>query len=556
MPQDAFTIKYVADELADVLCGGRISKICQTDRDNLTFIIYTPKGTVKLDICLSAKWCRISLTDREKPVPKVAPGFCMLLRKHLANARITAIGQTQFERIVFLDFDCTSEFEHTNMRLYIELMGKYSNAVLTEKEIITGALKTTAIGENTKRVLFPGVRYILPEPQDKIAPNDLPALEKAIKTNPGDKAKFIADNVKGVAFSTACDILETYGENVSASQIKEYLCSKEISPCVVILNGEPSDFKAKCAGGNVKSYPSVLQAQKTFYDYVCKKKDLEDAKKRLRTALNAAKKKVEKRLQNIEEKLFDCRDLETVRLKGELITANIYAVPHGADSFETVNYYDEKGGKIKIALDRTLSPAQNAQKYFSRYAKLKRTLTTVSAQRAETTARLDYLNSIEAHICAAECIADLEETEEELKKEGILKVQGNGKKSKPATLPFRSYNIDGFKVLAGRNNIQNDRLLKFISAKDLWLHTQGYHSSHVAVLGEGREIPEEVILAAAEICAYYSEGRESTKVPVDYTLRKFVKKPPASNPGFVIYTDYKTVLAEPDSHSGESTEEN
>ena len=555
MPQDAFTIKFVVKELSERLVGGKISKITQTDRDSLTFIIYTQNGSVKLDICLSARACRMSLTDSDKPVPQVAPGFCMLLRKHLQNAQITAITQLDYERVVMIDFDCTSEFEHLKMRLYVELMGKYSNAVLTQDGVILGALKTTAIGENTKRVLFSGVKYSLPEPQEKILPDDLTSLESAFEYAAGDMAKFISEKVKGVAYSTALDVVETYGEHLTARDVNSYICGGQSNPCVTFIGGEPNDFKARSCSPDRREYPSVLDAQKAYYDYQYKKQTFEEAKKKLLGALSGAVKKLEKRLQTINQKLLDCRDADDIKLKGELITANIYAISRGMDSFEAVNYYDENCGKIKIALDKTLSPSQNAQKYYKRYAKLKRTQETVSAQRGETEEKLNYLNSISAHIYAADGIFDLEEITEELKQIGLIKEVVKGKKQKPKITPFRTFEIEGFKVLAGRNNIQNDRLIKSISGGDTWLHTQGYHSSHVAIICDGREIPDSVLLAAAEICAYYSDGRNGTKIPVDYTRRKFVKKPPAANAGFVIYTDYKTILVEPASHAKECTEE-
>ncbi len=554
MPQDAFTIGYVAAELDKKLAGGKISKIVQYDRDSLTFIIYTRGGTVKLDICLSARACRMSLTEDDRPVPQTAPAFCMLLRKHLANAGIEKISADGFERVVAVDLDCTSEFENLKMRLYVELMGKYSNAVLVQKGIILGALKTAAIGENTKRVLFPGAKYLLPEPQDKIPPDDLPALEEAFKYAAGDMAAFIANTVKGVAYSTALDMVETYGEKISAKNVNRYICGGQSNPCVTFLNGEPNDFKVKCAFGERREYPTVLEAQTAYYDYLYKKQTFTAAQKRLQSALASAVKKTEKRLQIIHSKLSECLGAEEIRLKGELITAYIYAIPRGADSFEAVNYYDEKGGKIKIELDKTLTPAQNAQRYFKKYAKLKRTQESVTAQKADADEKLDYLKSIEAHICAAEQLSDLEETAEELKGLGLLKEENRGKKQKPKITPFREFEIEGYRVLAGRNNIQNDRLLKAAGANDIWLHTQGYHSAHVVIVCGGTEPPDSVIAAAAEICAYYSGGRGGTKVPVDYTRRKFVKKPPASNAGFVIYSEYKTALAKPDGHQRENRE--
>lgn len=556
MPQDAFTIKYVADELKKVLVGGKISKITQPDKDLLIFIIYTAKGTVKLEICLAAKGCRINLADADKPAPKSAPNFCMLLRKHLQNAQITAVEQVAGERIVYFDFYCVTEFERTEMRLYAELMGKYSNAVLTQNGIISGALKTTAIGESTKRVLFTGAKYVLPEPQEKCSPEDLDGLEKLFNGFAGDYAKFIADNVRGIAYSTAADIAETYGGKPAARDVNRYICGGQTSPCVIYADGEPFDFAVRYAGENQKKYKSVLEAQTAYYAYVCEKRAFENMKRRLLSALSSSVKKTEKRLAAINQKLLDCRDMEAVKLKGELITANIYAVQRGMSEFEAVNYYDENCGKIKIALDKSLSPADNAQRYYKKYAKLKRTLTSVTEQKSEAEAQQSYLNSINSHICAAESVCDLEETEEELKALGLIKDTQTGKKKVVKQTPFREFLYCGFKISAGRNNLQNDRLLKSVSPNDIWLHTQGYHSSHVVILCGGEDVPDSVLLTAAEICAYYSDGRGGSKIAVDYCKRKFVKKPPKSAAGFVIYTDYKTVLAQPDAHGDLAVKEN
>lgn len=549
MPQDAFTIKFIAAELKEKLLGGKISKITQPEKDMLAFIIYTACGSVKLEICLSAKQCRVNVAKTETPAPKVAPAFCMLLRKHLQNARVADIGQIDGERIVFMDFDCTSEFELFKMRLYIELMGKYSNAILVRDGVIAGALKSTAIAESTRRILFTGAKYALPEPQDKTAPDDLQSLESVFKSAAGDKAKFISDRVRGVSYSTALDVVETYGEDLTAKQVYEYLTGGKYAPCVTFADGVETDFKVRSASAEKKNYPTLLDAQTAYFAAVVERRDFGEKRRKLLAAVNTAVKKLEKRLSVIEQKLLDCRDMELVKLKGELITANIYAIERGMDSFEAVNYYDEKGGKIKIALDKTLSPADNAQKFYKRYAKLKRTVETVSVQRDETKRELDYLNSINSHIYAGECLSDFEETEEELKALGLIREKQQGKKQ-TAVSPFRAFLCEGFKILAGRNNMQNDRLLKSVSPSDIWLHTQNYHSSHVVIITGGKAVPDNVLQVAAEICAYYSDGRAGNKIPVDYTKRQFVKKPPKSNAGFVIYTDYKTVLVDPDAHAG------
>lgn len=554
MPQDAYTIKYIAEELKRRLVGGKISRIVQPSRDSLTFIIYTGKCNVKLEACLSAQSARLSLTDGETEVPTVAPNFCMLLRKHLQNAEILDIVQPDFERIIYFDLKCTSEFTETVMRLYFEIMGKYSNAVLCENGIIVGALKTTAISESTKRVLFGGVKYTPPEPQDKLSPDDTQGIADALKDYSGERVKFISERVKGISFATALEMVNTYGESITAEDVRDYVYSVA-RPCVTYCDGEMNDFKVKSTQSDKKLYPDILSAQSAYYSYTVVKKQFNEKKNKLLSALNSGMKKLDKRLAQMRDKLSECRDIEEIKLKGELITANIFAIKRGDEFFEAINYYDENCGKIKIALDKTLTPSQNAQKYFKRYAKLKRTKASVDEQLTAALAQKNYLDGIRVHICSAEKLCDFDETEEELAALQLIK-KVETKKKKPAAPPYRSYCYGGFKIIAGRNNIQNERLTKSLSAEDMWLHTQKYHSSHVAVITEGRAVPDGVIKVAAEICAYYSDGRNGSKIPVDYTFKKFVKKPPASNTGFVIYTDYKTTLAEPDKHTEISEDEN
>ena len=548
MPQDAFTIKYIASELKERLVGGKISKITQPYKDCLSFIIYTQKGSLKLETCLSAKGCRINLSKTEAPAPKTAPSFCMLLRKHLQNAQITNIEQVKDERVVFIDFLCTSEFEIAPMRLYLELMGKYSNAALVKDGVILGALKQTAIGENTRRVLFSGVKYTLPAGQEKISPSDTEGLEKLFENRPADLAKFISDNIKGVAYSTALDIVLTCGENATLAEIQEYLCGGYCEPCVIFEGGEPADFKVRSADKNAKKFPSVLEAQAEYYAYVTQKDEFELKKRRILTILNSAIKKCEKRLSEESQKLLECDGAENICLKGELLTANLYKIERGMDKFEAVNYYDEEGGTITIALDKSLSPADNAQKFFKKYAKLKRTAANVSEQKAQTQSRLKYLNSIKAHLSSADCLCDLQAIEEELISCGIVKPEAQPKKKKDVSLPPRTYLIEGFRIISGRNNLQNDRLLKKLAPNDIWLHSQSYHSSHVGIITEGKPVPDSVLLAAAEICVNYSDGKAGGKIPVDYALAKFVKKPSGGAAGFVVYTDYKTLLAQANPH--------
>lgn len=547
MPQDAFTIKYVCDELKKALIGGKISKIVQPSREELTFIIYTANGNVKLDACLSARTARLSLGETDKPTLQTPPNFCMLLRKHLQNAEISDVVQPDFERIIYFDLKCVSDFSSSVMRLYFEIMGKYSNAVLTENGVILGALKTNSFGENVKRLTLGGAKYSLPEPQDKIRPDDITGLREVLKTD-GDRVKLICDRVKGIAYATAAEMASVYGDGITAENICDYIYGMPAAPCVVYSDGEPNDFKVRSADAVQKRYGNILEAQSAYYSYLYEKRSFEAQKSKLENAVNSAVRKIEKRLAVINTKLLECEGAESIKLKGELITANIYSIERGMKFFSAVNYYDPEQREIKIGLDETLTPAQNAQKYYKKYAKLKRTYISVSAQKDEAESRLNYLQSIAASILSAENIADLFETEEELISLGLYKTVET-KKKKPVAPPFREYYCEGFRIIAGRNNLQNERLTKGLAPDDLWLHTQKYHSSHVGVICEGRSVPDGVLAVAAEICAYYSDGRSGTKIPVDFTKKKFVKKPPKSNTGFVVYTDYNTVLVDPNGHT-------
>lgn len=550
MPQDAFTLRFVAAELNDKLKGGKISRIIQPSKDELLFLIYTRFGTLKLTIDLSAKFCRASLGEkREKEPPAVAPNFCMLLRKHLQNAEILNVSQAGFERVLQFDFKCFSEFEITEMRLYLEIMGKYSNAVLTKDGIIVGALKSTSL-ETAKRVTFTGATYRLPDRQDKADPTNPIELKAAFENKCGQATDFIADKIAGIAYVTAADIVENFGENITAEQLYAYVTAAEISPCVT-----ESDFKVRyCKGAT--PFPTVLEAQAAFYERAIGIKEFADLKRKFLSIIAAAEKKVVKRLAQINEKLEECAKCEDIKLKAELITANIYAVKRGDKKLEAVNYYDENGGTVTVELDPTLTPSQNAQKYYKKYAKLKRTAENLNGQKKTAEDKLDYLNSVRLSLDTAENRDDFSGIEEELISLSLLPPPPKKKGAKPKEASaYRTYRFKEYIVLCGRNNVGNDRLIKSLSQGDMWLHTKTYHSSHVAVLSERGEPPQDVLKFAAEICAYYSEARQNDKVAVDYTLKKYVRKPNGAAAGFVTYTDFKTIIVAPDAHREELTDE-
>lgn len=560
MPQDAFHIRRSVKELNELLVGGKINRISQVNKDELTLIIYTGKTTVKLILSANASNARVCLSLVEKEPAPVAPNFCMLLRKHLQNAEIVSVKQHEFERIVEITLHCTSDFSECDRVLVCELMGKYSNIVLVEKGVVLGALKTTALLDDTHRVLLAGARYEYPLPQDKISPFDGAGMRLLIQgfeeMHPEGfeeeaLAKFVFEHVSGLALPTAREIV------ARASRVKMPLwafidgfCADE--PCVPCLkreNGAAVDFFAFSVAGGTPM-PSLCKAQDEFYTERETKKGFDDKKRRLESGVRTLKKKAAKRLQETAEKLKEAEKAEENRVKGELLTANLYLVERGQRSVEVDNWYDEKGGKIKIALDPLLSPAKNAQRYFKAYNKQKRAKEILTPMLKAEEAELAYAESIQTSIALAETETDLKEIETELTEEGLLRAPKTGlkKNKKETVIPFREYEHGGLRILVGRNNIQNDRLLKTAAPDDIWLHTQKYHSSHVIIQTQGGQVCDETLLFAAELCAYYSDGRNADKIPVDYCKRKFVKKPSKSKAGFVIYTDYKTLLVTPNAH--------
>lgn len=566
MPQDAFHIRRSAAELDSLLKGGKINRISQADKDEVTFIIYTGKTTVKLVLNTNASNARVCLTREEKEPAPVAPNFCMLLRKHLLGAEILSVSQVDFERIVELRLHCTTDFSECERVLVCELMGKYSNLILTEKGIILGALKTSSLEAGAKRVLLSGAKYLYPEPQEKLSPFDAAGLKERTENflaahaeGSGDVAeeyaKFLFENVAGLALSTAREMVKRYPHGAPVWEFVGEFCAREpCRPCLLTengaANGKPLDFFAFPVEGGIPM-PSLNKAEDEYYYRKETKRTFEDKKRKLESAVRALKKKQQKNLQDTLERLKDCEGMDLLRIKGELLTANLYRLEKGMKEAELENWYSPEGGREKIALDTQLSPSQNAQKYFKAYAKQKRTREALTPRKQKEEEEMEYTDSLAASLSVAESAEDLKEIETELICLGLVKPQKEkvGGKKKETAAPFREYEFGGFKILSGRNNLQNDRLLKSCAPSDLWLHAQKYHSTHVVIVTEGRQVSDEALLFAAEVCAYYSDGRAGGKVPVDYCDRKFVKKPPKSKAGFVTYTDYKTLLAEPNKHA-------
>lgn len=560
MPQDAFHIRRTTAELNALLTGGKINRVSQADKDELTLIIYTGKATVKLVLSTNASNARVCLSKTEKEPAPVAPNFCMLCRKHLQNAEILYVRQYGYERIVEIGLLCTSDFSRSERVLRIEVMGKYSNIVLTEKDVILGALKTASLEDNARRLLFAGAKYAYPDPQEKLSPFSGREIDERLNSrfrfeeaDDETLACFLFETVAGYALPTARELVRLWRERGETTTLGTF-CGEffEHEPCEAYLleaNDVPRDFFAFPVRSG-RRVSSLCAAQDEYYGFKETGKAFADKKRKLESAVRAYRKKRQKKLADVFERLEECERMEENRVKGELLTGNLYRIPKGEKAVTLENWYASDGGEVKIALDPTLTPAQNAQRYFKAYAKQKRAKEFLEPMKKEEEAALFHADGIAATIALAERADDLKEIETELIEAGLLRAPKAkiGGKKRETVIPFREYEFAGFRVYCGRNNLQNDRLIKAAAPTDEWLHAQKYHSAHVVIAAEGRKIPDDVLLFAAEICAYYSDGRDGGKVPVDHCKRKYVKKPSKAPAGFVTYTDYKTVLVEPRRH--------
>lgn len=566
MPQDAVTLRRQASDLNELFYGAKVNKITQPSKDEIVLYLYSPKKSAKLLICSNALFSRVGITEIDKKNPVTAPSFCMLLRKHLLNASIKNISAITDERIIKIVFDGKNDFmESVEKELYCEVMGKYSNVIFCENEIILGTLKTSSLELNKDRVLLSGAKYSLPKSQEKTSIFNKEAFLSIIKSfNGGNLDDFIFNNVTGFALNTAKEaVTRFYGKTSFDGEIKKseefynsilsFLDDDSTLPVCCAVNGKITDYffcDYQTISGEKTSFERISEAETFFFDQKQLTREFNDAQNKLISIVNAKLKKEYKKLDIIEKKIIACDGAEQKRRCGELITANIYKIKRGDKYVLAEDYYNDNAS-LKIPLDEELSPNANAQKYFKIYTKLKNTLKAVQPQKEQALTECDYLESVLSELNACTTQSDLIEIKEELTQSGIIesdKKTLTKNKKNSETLSYREYEFNGFTIRAGKNNIQNDKLTFSSKPSDTWLHAKDYHSAHVVIETNGKHTPDDIILIAAEICAFYSEAKNGTKVPIDYTLKKYVKKPPKAKYGSVIYTDFKTIFVTPDSH--------
>lgn len=573
MALDGITLSMLKNEIEKKLIGSRVDKIHQPSKEELVMSFRWNGGNGKLLISASASAPRIHFTEDAVDNPKNPPMFCMLMRKHLSGAKLIAIEQFGLERLLHLSFSTYNELgDPIVIKLAVEIMGRHSNIMLigSDGKIIDSIKRVTADMSSVRQVM-PGMMYVFPPSQNKMdmLNADYIKLEERLRNGRDiPLSKALMENLDGVSpivcreiservtkgFDTKShDLNDTEFEKLAKiiEELAEKVKNENVTPHIVLdENGHPIDFTFM----NVKQYGEEMQVKtySSFSEMLDKFYSERSGADRMKQRSNDLFKfvvnlsdRISRKL-NVQRRELECStERDILRVKGELIHANLWMLEKGMTSVVLENYYDDCK-PIEIKLDPRLSPNQNAQHYFSEYRKADTAEKMLKKFIEKGEAELSYIESVFDLLSRARTDDEVVAIREELVTQGYLK---NHKKNtqKPIKLAPKEYiSGDGFKILCGRNNIQNDKLTFKDSKKyDIWLHTQKIHGSHTVIVTEGREVPETTIQQAAVIAAYNSKARESSLVPVDYTEIKNVKKPSGAAPGKAVYEHYKTAYVRP-----------
>ena len=524
MAFDGITIANIVHELRENLLDGRINKIAQPETDELLLTIKTPKGQKRLSISASASLPLIYLTETNKPSPMTAPNFCMLLRKHINNGRITAITQPKLERIIRFEVEHLDELgDLCKKYLIIEIMGKHSNIIFcTEDNKIIDSIKHVSAQMSSVREVLPGREYFIPDTMERSDPLDISFADfvSTLIAKPTPLGKAIYTSFTGISPVVAEEIY------YDGAEPKEF--------CALPLSHFPM-YEAKIFDSMSNVLETYYASKNTLTRIRQKSVDL---RKIVQTALERNRKKYD--LQS--KQLKDTLNRDKYRIYGELINTYGYNLEPGAKQLDALNYYTNE--MVKIPLDPTKTPGENAQKYFDKYNKQKRTFAALSSLIQETQEDITYLESVSNALDIALSEDDLTQIKEELIGAGYVRRKFTKKKVKITSKPFHYISSDGYHMYVGKNNLQNDELtFHFAVGNDWWFHAKGCPGSHVIVKTNGEELPDRTFEEAGKLAAYYSKNRGNEKVEIDYTEKKHVKKPSGGKPGFVVYyTNYSLMI--------------
>ncbi len=571
MALDGITLHFVKTELEQTVLGARVEKVHQPSKAEIVLLLRTRGGAFRLFLSAESASARIHLTQFPTENPQNPPMLCMLFRKHLTGATLVGIRQAGLDRILFLDFDAANEIgDKVKLTLCIEITGQHSNIILIDGNgKIIDAVKRVDETKSSVREVLPNCSYVLPPRQDKI--NLLSAsVEQAaarVKQQKNQQlAKAFMQSVEGIspivsrelahlaAGDCTCAVEVVPKQQIAAALENVKRCLQTDAPqyCTVYNEEDkPFDFSFL----DITQYGAFYK--KTYADSFCALLDafyferdrVLRAKRKagdLYKALHTLQERTARKISNQQAELSACADKEQLRVFAELINANQYALTKGSPVYEVPNYY-ANNETVRIPVNPALSPAQNAQKYYKAYKKAHTAEKMLAGLIEKGEQEILYFDSVLDTLSRAETESELTLIRQELIDGGYLKRKKGGKLRLPKELPpYQFKTSEGFTVLVGRNNTQNDKLtLKTAKNYDMWLHTQNFAGSHTVILSENREITDKAIVEAAEIAAFFSSAKEAQKVPVDYTLIKNIKKPVGAKPGKVIYHVYNTVFVTP-----------
>lgn len=567
MAFDGITVAALTKELKETICDGRIAKIAQPESDELLLTIKTKEGQRRLSISASASLPLIYLTNDNKPSPMTAPNFCMLLRKHIGNGRIVDVSQPGLERIIQLRIEHLDELGDLRQKtLVIEIMGKHSNIIFCdEKDQIIDSIKHVPAQMSSVREVLPGRPYFIPDTMEKQNPLTAAGedFSQALQGKPMRISKAVYTSFTGISPVVAEEICYLAGidSQMTASDLTDDMLTHlyrqfqyymedvrngAFNPVIYFDGNTPKEFSAlpltHFQNLEKKEYSSISEVLSTYYAtrnaLVRIRQKSADLRHIVQTALERNRKKYE--LQSRQLKDTENRDL--YKVYGELINAYGYQLPEGSKELTALNYYT--GEEITIPLDPVKTPQENAQKYFARYNKLKRTYEALTELISETGDEIRYLESVESALDIALYEEDLTQIKEELSQAGYIRRRQQKKKAKILSRPLHYVSSDGYHMYVGKNNLQNEELtFHFASGNDWWFHAKGVPGSHVILKSGGDEVPDRTFEEAGRLAAYYSKNRGNEKAEIDYIEKKHVKKVNGGRPGFVIYhTNYSLVI--------------
>lgn len=568
MSMDGLSLYSAMNELNKRLAGGKIDKIQQTDKEELLLMVRSLGQTYRLLINASAADNRVQLTELKKQAPSEAPMFCMLLRKRIAGGKIVCFEQERLDRVLKISIETYNDLGDLSVfALYCELMGKHSNIILVnEKGVIVDAIKHVGLGMSSVRFVMPGLEYSAPPAQDKQDPSKASAddFSMAMCMVGMSIAKALSNAFFGLSPAVAAQLVARYTDKTECTQLSEaereelaerlaafyadMAQGKEKASAVLNALGETEAvYPFAIAGGGIKLYDSIGEALDSLYINSDRREWAKRHGASARKVLQNNIERCEKKLALYADALNSGEQMEKCRLYGELLTANLHSLKSGTDTAAVDNYYADPVERIAIPLDRQLTPGENAQRYYKKYQKLKAARDMAIVQREQTLNELDYLEGQLDNLTKCTAENELSELIEELKDQGYIKRDKGGKKKMKlaASKPMHFVSSTGADIYVGKNNRQNDDLtLRFASPNDIWMHTKNIPGSHVIVKGASEQ-DTATMTEAALLAAYYSRARGSENVAVDYTPRKYVKKPAGAKPGMVIYTTNKTAYVTP-----------